>query len=164
MQKHLANILQAGLAAAELAEVLATLPCIPALEQLKAMRPAFKWSRAACKTAAEAGHLEVVQWLVNKGMIDATAAKQPAIAAARSGNWYILACLLQHFSDDQRWGGACWQGIAFAHIFSLPEQQALLKLQSLAALADLTGVVSSCHQDPSWFAAKAGYISSLQWI
>ena len=58
MQTNLSNILKAGLTIAELAELLAALPCVPALQVLDTMRPAREWSQLACKAAAEAGHLE----------------------------------------------------------------------------------------------------------
>ena len=45
MHRYLAIILQAGLRSCELAEMLAALPCIPALEQLNAVRPARGWGK-----------------------------------------------------------------------------------------------------------------------
>lgn len=76
--------------------------------------------------------------------------------------------LLQQFSFGQRRQHACWPGNAFNHIYDLPEQQALVKLKALDAfvgLAKLDRTANvSFHHSPSWYAAKAGHISSLQWL
>ena len=159
MHKYLAVILRAD---SELAGLLAVLPCILALQELNAVRPAREWSRSAYVSAAEAGHLEVLQWQSDKGIMNARDTAQAAKAAAITGNWEVSSWLLQQFPNDHVWQSVRWPCYALEHIFILPEQHGLLKLKSLDALVGLADVVCSHHLHPSWFAAKAGYISSLQ--
>ena len=168
LQIYLKNILQA-LDVPELVEVLAALPCIPALEllvneHLIAWPPEGDWTISLCESAAEAGHLEVLQWHFDKGSMHPGDAMQCAFAAAGSGNWDMLHWLMQRFSEGGLFVSVCWRQISLEHIFRLPEQQALLKLKCLDAFADLEDVVQSFYSNPSRFAAKVGYISSLQWL
>ena len=127
------------------------------------MRSAKEWSQAVHDAATEPGHLEVVQWAFSKGIIGTCKLTRLATAAAKAGRWDVLGWLLPHYTFDGYWQTPCWHEGALQHVFSLPEEQALIKLQSLDNIITV-GDIGYSGLNARWSAAKAGYISSLQWL
>ena len=159
MQQYLISILQAGLGVADLVEVLSAIPCIPALEEVIAMRPEREWQRsmAICEFAAKAGHLEVLQWHFQTGAMDDQGAATSANAAAMAGNWGMLRWLLQHFSDSAAFQQmSMWRSYALGHIYGLPEQQALDQLLDLDDVMDCRVMSTTCILAPAGLQQKQG--------
>ena len=104
MQTYLSNILKAGLKVFAPAELLAALPCIPALEELENVRSAKEWSQAVQVAATEPGHLEVVQWAFSKGIIGRYDLAQPACNSSCRGRQVgcsgLAAAALANLADN----------------------------------------------------------------
>ena len=67
MQTYVVNILEAGLAPSDFAQLLVDLRCLSGLRALYAVHPALDLGRMALESIAEAGWLEAVEWCLQLG-------------------------------------------------------------------------------------------------
>lgn len=192
MQTYLFKRLSAGLTIRELAHLLSTQQCLPALEELAAMFPSCMWGRSVGIAAAGAGKLEVLDWLSANSSVGKIDLHGCARAAAHTGQMAVIQWLLQQPSCSSLQQDDQWQTPILLRIFKLPGSQALEQLKawhactrigqtahgiarishlaaargSISILAWLQSLSSACTDTPDACiaAAAAGDLATLQWL